>query len=275
MEVARHPTEYEPDPPIVGIGASAGGVEALQMLFDALSDDTGAAFVVILHLHPEAPSELANILRARTGMAVSQIKDTERLQCNRVYVIAPNRRLRIADHTISSLPFSEPRGQRAPIDLFFRSLAEQHGDAFAMILTGAGADGAMGVKAVKEAGGIVLVQDPQEAPYPSMPHSAIATGVADFVLPVRELAERLVELLRNREQLEPTRPREGDEDILRHILAHVRMRTGHDFSQYKRATVLRRIARQGTSKSQRIACGLLYLSARECRKRCRRSSTTS
>ena len=91
--------------------------------------------------------------------------------------------------------FDEPRGHRAPIDLFFRSLAEQHGDGFAVILTGAGSDGAVGVRAVKEAGGIILVQDPDEAEYPSMPRSAIATGIADFVLPVRDLAARLVELI--------------------------------------------------------------------------------
>src|SRR5581483_9747714 len=104
----------------------------------------------------------------------------------------PGRRLRISDHELSTAEFDEPRGQRAPIDLFFRSLAEQHGDGFAIILTGAGSDGAIGVRAVKEAGGLILVQDPGEAEFPSMPSSAIATGIADVVLPVRELAARLV-----------------------------------------------------------------------------------
>lgn len=176
------------DPPIVGIGASAGGVRALQAFFETLPAETGAAVVVIVHLDPEARSELANILATRTAMPVTQVEDRTRLKANNVYVIAPNRRLRIADHNISALPFDEPRGKRAPIDLFFRSLAEQHSGGFAIILTGAGADGAVGVKAIKEAGGIVLVQDPNEAEYASMPRSAIATEVADFVLPVRELA---------------------------------------------------------------------------------------
>src|SRR5215831_6835202 len=178
-------------PIIVGIGASAGGIKALLTLFDALPEDTGAAFVVVVHLDPQSHSDLSSILAARTRMPVVQIKETEKLEANRVYVIPPDRRLHITDHEISAAKFDEPRGQRAPIDLFFRSLAAEHGDGFAVILTGAGSDGALGVRAVKEAGGIILVQDPSEAEYPSMPRSAIATGVADFVLPVRELAQRL------------------------------------------------------------------------------------
>src|SRR5690242_6132900 len=110
------------DPPIVGIGASAGGIEALRAFFEALPTDTGAAYVVILHLDPEARSELASILAMRTTMPVAQITDTVPLQADHVYVIAPNRRLHIADSMITSLPFEEPRGRRAPIDLFFRSL---------------------------------------------------------------------------------------------------------------------------------------------------------
>src|SRR5262252_44843 len=187
-------------PPIVGVGASAGGVKALQAFFEALPSNTGAAFVVIVHLDPDARSELASILSQRTTMPVTQIDNREQLHPNHVYVIAPDRRLHIADHTISALPFEEPRGHRAPIDLFFRSLAEQHGDGFAVILTGAGGDGAIGVKAIKEAGGIVIVQDPNEAEYPSMPRAAIATEVADFILPVREMGPQLAELIRTRGQ---------------------------------------------------------------------------
>jgi hypothetical protein len=140
--------------------------------------------------------------------------------------------------------FDEPRGRRVPIDFFFRSLAEQHGDGFAVILSGAGSDGAIGVRAVKEAGGIILVQEPSEAEYPSMPHSAIATGVADFVLPVAKLAIRLGELVQNNENVWARRSHDFDDDLLRRVPAHLRVRTGHDFSQYKRSTVLRRIARR-------------------------------
>lgn len=247
-------------PPIVGIGASAGGVKALQAFFEAVPSDSGAAYVVIVHLDPDARSELASILATRTRMPVHQVEDTAKLQPDYVYVIPPNRRLKIADHAISALSFEEPRGHRAPIDQFFRSLAEHHGDAFAVILTGAGADGAIGVKAVKQAGGIVLVQDPNEAEYASMPRSAIAMEVADFVMPIRELADRLTELLRNRDHIPYREVRDGDEDALRRILAHVRVRTGHDFSQYKRATVLRRIARRAqVTRKESLAEYYAYL----------------
>jgi two-component system CheB/CheR fusion protein len=252
--------EHEADPPIVGIGASAGGVKALLTLFEALPADTGAAFVVVLHLDPGGHSELAAILTSRTAMPVSQIDADQRLLGNNVYVIAPNRRLRIADHMIASLPFDEPRGHRAPIDLFFRSLAEQPSDSFAIILSGAGSDGASGVRAIKEAGGIVLVQDPREAEYASMPRSAIATEIADVILPLRGLADRLTELLRTRAHLPLISAADGDEELFRHILAHVRVRTGHDFSQYKRATVLRRIARRAQlTRRDSLAGYLTYL----------------
>src|SRR6185312_3251958 len=118
------------------------------------------------------------------------------------------------------------------------------GDGCAVILTGAGFDGAVGVKAVKESGGIILVQDPAEAEFPSMPRAAIATGIADFVLPVREMARRLAELVRDKRNGMSAGMRGLNPELLRRILAHVRVRTGHDFSKYKQATILRRIARR-------------------------------
>jgi two-component system CheB/CheR fusion protein len=230
-------------PAIVGIGASAGGVHALRAFFQALPDETGAAFVVIMHLDPKSHSDLASILAAQTRMPVAQVGATEKLQPDHVYVIPPDRRLHITDLEISAAEFEEPRGHRAPIDLFFHSLAARHGDGFAVILTGAGSDGAIGVRAVKGAGGIILVQDPEEAEYPSMPRSAIATGVADFILPVHELAARLVELVRSKDSVSVDGA-EINEELLLRILAHVRDRTGHDFSKYKRPTILRRLARR-------------------------------
>ncbi len=249
-------TEARVKPTVVGIGASAGGVHALQDFFEALPDTTGAAFVVIVHLAPQARSDLAAILSGRTRMRVEQVQDTVPLQEDCVYIIPPDRRLHIDDQHISSAPFDEPRGQRAPIDLFFRSLAERHGDGFAVILTGAGADGAIGVRAVKESGGVVLVQDPSEAEYPSMPRAAIATGVADVVLPIRELAGRLAELIANKDSAADVGNR-FDDEILRRILAHVRVRTGHDFSKYKRSTIMRRIARRMTTKRRRRRCSAI------------------
>src|SRR5512147_997190 len=140
-------------PPIVGIGASAGSIKALQVFFEALPDRVGAAFVVIVHLSPESRSELPGILAARTRMPVTQVTESAPLEPDHVYVIPPDRHLRISDNEISAHQFDNRRGQRAPIDLFFRSLAEHRGDSFAVILTGAGSDGSVGLVAIKEAGG--------------------------------------------------------------------------------------------------------------------------
>src|SRR5687767_10115182 len=187
------PVSIMPTPIIAGIGASAGGIEALQAFFEALPENVGVGFVVVVHLSPEHRSMLPAIIAARTSMPVDQVTDTMPLEANRVYVIPPDRRLQVTDSSIAALPFDEPRGRRAPIDLFFRSLAEQHGDGFGVILSGGGSDGALGAKAIKEGGGLVLVQDPAEAKHDSMPRAAIAKQVADVVLPVRDLARQLAE----------------------------------------------------------------------------------
>lgn len=173
--------------PTVGIGASAGGIGVLQQFFEELPPDTGAAYVVIVHLDPTHTSELTEIIARKTTMSVNQVQRKMHMKPNCVYVIPPNRRLLITDHDIATFAFDEPRGRRSPIDQFFRSLADQHGDGYAILMSGAGSDGALGVKAIKEADGIILVQDPAEAEFPSMPRSAIATGLVDVVLPVRNL----------------------------------------------------------------------------------------
>ena len=230
--------------PTVGIGTSAGGVHALQMFFESLPDDVDAAFVVVVHLDPEHQSELPSILAARTRMPVTQVSGLVPLESRHVYVIPPNRQLLVTDQHLAIAEFDKPRWQRAPIDLFFRSLAAQRGDDFAIVLSGAGSDGSVGIKAVKEAGGIILVQDPDEAEYGSMPRSAMATGAADFVLPVREIAARLPELIRNHRSL-PFEPlTETDGEALQRILSYLRVRSGHDFSSYKKSTIQRRVARR-------------------------------
>jgi two-component system, chemotaxis family, CheB/CheR fusion protein len=239
--------EAKPDstkPTIVTIGASAGGVTALQRFFEALPEHTGAAFVVVVHLDPNHRSGLPEILGGRTRMPVVQVNKTEKLEANHVYVIPPDRRVELIDHEISPKAFEEPRGRRSPIDGFLRSATEHGTDGFAIILSGGGSDGAIGVRAVKEAGGIILVQDPREAEYPSMPQSAIASGVADFVLPLGDLVAWLVELIQIKRSLKPPEEPEVDEELLRRVLAHLRVRTGHDFSKYKRSTVLRRLGRR-------------------------------
>jgi two-component system, chemotaxis family, CheB/CheR fusion protein len=243
--------------PTVGIGTSAGGVHALQMFFESLPDDVDAAFVVIVHLDPGRQSELSNILAARTRMPVTQVSSLTPIKPRHVYVIPPNRQLLVTDQHLALAEFDEPRWQRAPIDLFFRSLAAQRGDDFAIVLSGAGSDGSVGIKAVKEAGGIILVQDPEEAEYGSMPRSAVATGLADFVLPVREIAARLPELIRNRRNPPSDDLIETDGEAMQRVLSHLRVRSGHDFSSYKKSTIRRRLARR--MQVQRAATMADYL----------------
>jgi two-component system, chemotaxis family, CheB/CheR fusion protein len=240
--------------PVVGIGASAGGIEALQQFFEAVPGDLGLAYVVIVHLAPDRKSDLPGILKRHTPMPVTQVGDHDKVDLapDHVYVIAPNRKLEITDTVIGASRFEQPRGQRAAIDLFFRSLAATHGDGFAIVLSGSGSDGALGAKALKEAGGLVLVQDPSEAGHDGMPRSVISTGAADLVLPVRELAARLAELARDKHRIHRTLGLTGpepqvdadDEAGLQGILELLKARTGHDFSKYKRNTVIRRVVRR-------------------------------
>jgi two-component system CheB/CheR fusion protein len=234
----------DPNPTVVAMGASAGGVSALQRFFSAMPNDTGAAFVVVVHLDPGHRSELSAILASRTSMPVVQVQDREKLHPDHVYIIPPDRRLEMVDHEIAAIPFDEPRGLRSPIDQFFRSVAEHLGDGFAVILSGAGNDGSLGVRAIKESGGIILVQDPSEAEYSSMPRNAIATGIVDVILPLHELADRLADLIRVKQGSPASDVSLVDDEHVQRILAHLRVRTGRDFSRYKRSTVLRRIARR-------------------------------
>ena len=229
--------------PVCSIGASAGGVEALQNLFRLLPNDLGLAYVVVMHLSPDHPSAMDDILAACTSMPVYQVQDGPTLQPNCVYVIAPDSELVINGDAIKARPFSDPRGHRAPIDMFFRSVAAARGDGIAVVLTGAGADGAVGVRAIKEAGGVVMVQEPSEAGFPSMPQNAIATGVADVIAPLARLAERIGAAARSKEAVRSL-DKDGVANDLRLIISFLRVRTGHDFSGYKRATVMRRVMRR-------------------------------
>ena len=228
---------------ICAIGASAGGVAALRALFRQLPSDLGLAYVVVVHLSPDRPSALGEILAACTDMPVRQVEDGPALRPDHVYVIPPDAELVIDDDRVTARPFTEPRGRRAPIDMVFRSIASGRHGGLAVVLSGAGSDGATGVGAVKEAGGVVFVQDPDEAEFSNMPRSAIAVGVADFVAPVAELALRIGEVARSTRTVGTLDP-DGAADELRRIVSFLRARTGHDFSAYKRATVTRRIARR-------------------------------
>jgi len=229
--------------PICAIGASAGGVGALRRLFSELPDDLGLAYIVILHLSPDHPSAMAEILAACTDMSVHQVTDTPELSPNCVYVIPPDRELVIEGDSVTAREFTEPRGHRAPVDMFFRSVAKARGDGMAVILSGSGADGSNGVRAMHESGGVVFAQDPGDAEFAAMPQNAIATGVVNFTGTIETLVERIVEVARSKEAVRSLDVDEAAND-LRRIVGFLRARTGHDFSSYKRATVMRRVLRR-------------------------------
>lgn len=236
--------------PIVGIGASAGGLEAFEKFFANMPPDSDIAFVMVQHLDPTRESMLTEILRNYTEMPVYQIEHNMKVERNAVYVISPNTTLSISDGVLQTMKPEQPRGRRLPIDIFFRSLAQdQREKAICIILSGTGTDGSLGLKAVKEYGGLCIVQQESSAKYEDMPRSAVATGLVDYVLPVEEMPQKLIEYARH-----PTFERRVKESIaaipdnldvhLKDIFRLVRAHTGHDFSLYKRNTILRRIARR-------------------------------
>jgi two-component system CheB/CheR fusion protein len=231
---------------VAGIGASAGGLAALQAFFSALPANTGVAYVVVTHLHPEHESHLAELIQNFTRMKVEQVTKRTEIDSNHVYVIPPNKNIIVTDSHLDISDFQEPRGHRTPVDQFFRTLAKQKHQSVAIILSGGGTDGAVGIKDIKEEGGLLLVQHPDQAEYDSMPNAAISTGLADAVLPVEELAQKLADYVKQVPELPDDAEllSEKDQDSIQRILAQVHARTGHDFSQYKRSTILRRIQRR-------------------------------
>ena len=237
------PTPTEPRIPVCAIGASAGGVTASKELFRLLPSDLGLAYVVIVHLAPDQPSALADILGGVTDMPMEQVTDRAQLRSDHVYIIPPDKELVIDGDDVRARPFTEERGLRAPIDMFFRSVAEARGDGMAVILSGTGSDGSTGVRSMKEGGGVIFVQEPKSAEFRMMPQAAIAVGVADFVEPIPALAERIAEISRSKEAVRSL-PAEPEDHILQRIVGFLHSRTGHDFSSYKRATVQRRVARR-------------------------------
>jgi two-component system, chemotaxis family, CheB/CheR fusion protein len=233
---------------VVGLGASAGGIKALQAFFANVPSDSGAAYVVILHLSPEHESRLAEVLQHCTRMPVARVSETVRIQPDHVYVISPNTSLRIADGSLTVSEVQLPEERRSPVDVFFRALANAHATrAICVVLSGTGPNGSNGLKRVKEYGGIVLAQDPSEADHDDMPKNAIATGMVDCVLPVADIPAKIATFLRLR-RAPPSIARDvehfDESQALGEILTVVRVRTGHDFSHYKPATVLRRIERR-------------------------------
>jgi two-component system, chemotaxis family, CheB/CheR fusion protein len=238
--------------PVVGIGASAGGLGPLTEFFEVVPSDSGIAFVVIQHVAPDRESLMAEILARHTSMPVRQIEDGMAIQPDAVYVIAPGYTVRLSGGKFQLSEPVEQRGHRRPVDDFFRSLAEEQKEkAVVVVLSGTGTNGTAGAQAVKAAGGVCIAQDPETADFPGMPRSLIGAGYADQVLPPRDIPPLLVKYARHpflqpesSESAEIERVLERDRRHLREILAILRVRTGHQFAGYKHPTLLRRIQRR-------------------------------
>jgi two-component system CheB/CheR fusion protein len=243
--------------PIVGLGGSAGAIPALQSFFGSMPPDSGLAFVVIVHLSAEHESVLPELLQHSTAMRVVQVRDTAPVEPNVVYVIPPGKALETADGSLQLADMARDRGRHVAVDMFFRTLADTHGPhATAIVLSGLDGDGAIGIKRIKERGGLTIAQDPALAEHGGMPSSAIATGMVDWVLAAHDMPGRLIDYHRLEQRLKlpaeegpqpavppPVGPH-GSEAMLREVLTFLRTRTGRDFSCYKRATILRRIGRR-------------------------------
>ena len=238
--------------PVVGIGASAGGLEALKQLFGHLPKDSGIAFVVVQHLDPERPSMLSNVLDSVAGLPVVEAHNGMPVKPNRAHVIPSGSDITIEGGVLQLVPRRLTGRLHLPIDSFFRSLADDRQNrAIGVVLSGSGADGTHGLRAIKAEGGIALVQEPSSAQFRDMPESAIAAGVADFQGTPEQIAAELQRLGRHPYVVVPTRA-EGESpglvpepaNSLAALFALVRQRTGIDFSGYKRTTVLRRIDRR-------------------------------
>ncbi len=249
---------------IVGIGASAGGLEAFEKFFRNMPADSGIAFVLIPHLDPTHKSILADLLQRYTKMTIVQAQDGMKVQPNVVHIIPPNKDMSILHGTLQLFEPVKSQGIRHPIDFFFRSLAEdQREKAVAVILSGTGTEGVLGLKAIKGEGGLVLVQDVMTAKYDGMPGSAIATGLADHVLPPDRMPEQLLRYIR-RPYSKPVplgeQPARTSQNLLQKIFVLIRAQTDHDFSLYKQMTILRRIEkRMAMHQIGRLADYVTYL----------------
>ncbi len=236
--------------PVVGIGASAGGLAAFEAFFSAMPPDTdsGMSFVLVQHLAPDHKSILSDLVRRYTRMRVFDVEDGMKVQPNCAYIIPPNRDMAFLDGTLQLLDPVAPRGQRLPIDFFFRSLAQdQHERAICIVLSGTGSDGTLGVRAVKAEGGMVMAQSQESTEHDGMPRSAIATGLVDYVLPPAEMPAQLIAYARHAFGKSARRLASGvtyPGDLLKKVFVVLRTQTGHDFSGYKENTIARRVERR-------------------------------
>ncbi len=234
--------------PIVGMGASAGGLEAFELFFKVMPSNSGMAFILISHLDPTHVSILPELIQKKTKMKISPIKDGLKVEPNMVYVIPPNKDVAILNGVLHLMELPQPRGLNLPIDNFFRSLAQDQGsNAICIILSGTGTDGTLGLKEIKGEVGMVMVQDDGSAKYSGMPRSAISTGLVDYVMPVDKMPEQLIKYSKHA-IIEPRMKIRTDEEkfqsALQKIFILLRSHTNHDFSHYKKNTITRRIERR-------------------------------
>ncbi|MCF8080956.1 MAG: hypothetical protein K9K88_16885 [Desulfobacterales bacterium] len=236
--------------PIVGIGASAGGLETLNAFFSSMPSDSNMAFVVIQHLSSQHKSIMASLLEKHTRMSVRQIEDGMKIRFNHVYLNPPGKNVAIFNRSLHLLEPANNSTINMPIDFFFRSLSEDQGEkAIGIILSGTASDGTLGIKEVKGESGMVMVQQPDTAKYNGMPKSAIETGLVDFILPVEKMSKELIRYIQHPFLESPERFKLTDPPIkgqMQKIFALIRSATGHDFSHYKQSTILRRIQRRLT-----------------------------
>ncbi|MGZ4958212.1 MAG: chemotaxis protein CheB [Methylomonas sp.] len=237
----------------VGIGASAGGLEAIEAFFKRMGHDSGLAFVVVQHLSPDYKSLMAELLSKHTRMPVLRSEDGMQVQANHVYLIPPKKNLTIFHGKLllkdQEFDRSTNNGINLPIDIFLRSLAEDIGEkAIAVILSGTGSDGTRGIRSIKEQGGMIMVQSEESAKFDGMPKSAITTGLADFVLPPEEMPEQLLSFIKHpyANKTDRSMVLTTDEDNLTRIFALLREKSKLDFTYYKPSTVIRRIERRMT-----------------------------
>ena len=259
--------------PIVGVGASAGGLIALEQFLSNVLVDSGTAFVVIQHLDPNGGSMLVELLSRRTSMPVAEVTEHMALEPTRVYVIPPGKDMRIEQGVLHLEDFPEPRGLRLPIDSFFKSLADdRQQNSIGVILSGMGADGTEGLRAIRRAAGACFVQTPDTAQFDSMPLSALDAGVADVVAPAEELPAKIAAYIAGIQRgadVETEIEAEAETEVqvdpkdtamLDQVIALLHLQTGHDFSQYKKSTISRRIERRmGLHQLSRISDYLRYL----------------
>ena len=232
--------------PIVGIGASAGGLESLELFFGNMPNNSGMAFVVIQHLDPNHPGIMPELLQRINPMKVFQASDRLKVKPNCVYVIPPNKSLSILNGALHLFAPVETRGLRLPVDIFFRSLADDRQEqSIGIILSGMGSDGSLGLKAIKEKNGIVLVQSPDSAKFDGMPRSATEAVIADIIAPADELPAKLIDFLKYVPALKTDPEIDGKtQSNIEKIVILLREQSGHDFSQYKKTTLFRRIERR-------------------------------